>query len=720
MHNSASQILKKICLRIFKDCALAYFITDNYGKILRFGGNFAGLNIREPEKENNISDTLIFMEGLFPMEDKSMEFSCIKIPSGACVDALIFKIDKDYGIIIWDAAKKESFLTQTQQKYHELSLLIEKQKNCIINFPNEPPGEDDNIVLKDFCEALNLAVFEMDDKGCFMLKGKPPLWIEKIPSSECILAAGTYESDDFSFIGNFINEAKSRWAENKLTSFNSGIWIEKDDDGREFLFEANAVNVNGKKLLIISHDVCHPDETQSIIQKGRELALDYHSLKRSGHKLELMRDELELCVKERTRELEEANKKLARELKERKKIEKEREKVSRQLQQSQKMEAIGTLAGGIAHDFNNILSGILGFTELSMLYAKDDPDLKHRLTKILIASDRAKELIRQIMTFSHANEYEKQPLKLKLVVKEALNLVRASIPPNIEIKKNIQSNGYILADLTQMHQVVMNLCTNAWHAMKEKGGTLIVELADTDIKQGDLEAEYKSISGRYLVLTVEDTGCGMHPDVVERIFDPYFTTKDKDKGTGLGLSVVHGIINKCGGCINVKSQLGKGSVFKVYLPSFDRPNTINNNTMENPLPLGNNETILFVDDESLQTEMADLLLSKLGYRVVSCNDSIKALNIFLREKNNFDLVITDMMMPKMSGKDLAEKICKIRPDIPIILCSGFNDDVDTDTLEYIGIKQYLIKPVGLKKLANAVHSALFKRSLNPNRPHDHC
>ncbi len=708
MQDSTSMILDKICLHIFKDCGIAYIIIDNFEKITLCGGNFEDLNLPVPEKNTHISDSVIFMEGLLPLEVESMEFSCIKMPSGSSIDAFLFKIENGYALIMWDASKKDAFLSQTQQKYNELSLLIEKQKNCIIDFSDKNSLNKNDIVLEDLCRALNLTVFEMNDKGSFVLAGKTPLWVEKIPHLKKIFSECECREDNLSFMGNFINEVKSRWRKNNLETFNSGIWIEKDDKGRDFLLEATAVNVNKKKLLMISHDVCHPNKTQSIIQKGRELALDYHNLQRSGQELKSINDELELRVKERTKQLEKTNKQLAEELEERKKIEKQRQEISRQLRQSQKMEAIGTLTGGIAHDFNNILSGIIGFTELAMLDVQDDPQLKHKLANILRGSDRAKALIRQILTFSHADEYEKKPLKLKLVAEEALNLIRASVPSNIDIKKKLQSKGYILADMSQIHQVVMNLCTNAWYAMQEKGGTLVVELDDVDIKPGDLMSEYELNSGRYLVLTVKDTGCGIPPDVIEKIFDPYFTTKEQDKGTGLGLSVVHGIVKNCNGCIKVDSKMGEGSVFKVYFPAFEMQTK--SETKESPMLFGNKETILFVDDEPFQTEMATLMLPKLGYNVVTCNDSVKALDMFLEGKEKFDLLVTDMVMPKMSGVTLAEKIYDIRPDIPVVLCSGGIDDWNPDVIKKCGIKEYLIKPVSMKDLAQAVKSALIKKA----------
>ena len=706
MHDSTLLILEKICFQIFKDCSLAYFITDNLGKTIQWGGNLSNLNIPTPEKENHISDIVLFMEAILPLKSKSMEFSCIKMPHKVCVDALLFKMDNGYGLIVWDTSKKEEYLTQTQQECNELSLLIEKQKNRISCLSDKDIQKVNKAFLENLFLELNLAVLEINDQGHFVLIGTPPLWIEQISQSSQILAGEAYQEDAFSFLGNFIQEAKSRWLKNHQESFKSGIWIEKDTTGQEFLFEATALDIHGKKLLIIAHDVCHPNETQSIIQKGRNLALNYQSLQRSDRELKGMHDELELRVKERTKDLEEANHRLANELKKRKKIEKEREDMFKRLRQSQKMEAIGTLAGGIAHDFNNILSGIIGFTELSLLEAQDGSKLKQRLGKVLQASDRAKELVRQVLTFSHATVYEKKPLKLKLIVTEVLNLLRASFPSFIDIEKDLQSNSYILADHTQMHQVIMNLCTNAWHAMKDEGGTLRVELDDINIKPEELIDKCKSISGRHLVLTIKDTGCGIQQGVIEKIFDPYFTTKEKDKGTGLGLSVVHGIVYKCNGCITISSQLGKGSVFKIYLPSFDTQNEAK--TVEESIPLGNNETILFVDDDPVQTELAELLLPQMGYRVVTSNDSVKALNIFLAEKEKFDLVITDMTMPKMTGNVFAKKIFTIAPDMPVILCSGYSDDILLDMVKDMGIEEYLIKPIEMKELAHAVKNALQK------------
>ncbi len=706
MSNSTTGVLEKICSQVFRDCSLVYFITDNLGRLFHWGGNLSDFHMPIPEKESDISDVVLFMEGVLPLNEESMEFSCIKMPFNLCVDALLFEVDSGYGLLIWDATKKEEYLRQTQQKCNELSLLIKEQKNRMFHFPGERTREKNETFLEDLFQVLNFAVLEMNDQGNFALIGTPPQWIKQIPQSSQMLLGQVYEEDEFSFLGNFIQEAKLQWAKNHKNVLKSGGWIEEDHSGQELLFEATAIDIHGRKLLIITQDICYPNEKQSIIQKGRNLALHYDDLKRSGRKLKNMHDELELRVRERTKDLEEANLQLANELKEREKIEKEREEVSLQLRQSQKMEAIGTLAGGIAHDFNNILSAIMGFTELSLYEVEEGSKIKPRLEKILHASNRAKELVRQILTFSHQTEYEKRPLKLGLLISEVLDLLRASLPPSINIEKNLQSTSSILADQTQMHQVIMNLCTNAWHAMKEDGGTLGVDLKQVEIKQEGLAAKPELIPGRYLVLAVKDTGCGIGPDVVEKIFDPYFTTKDKDKGTGLGLSVVHGIVSKFNGHIIVNSQLGKGSEFIIYFPLFDAPDKPK--AMKEPIPVGNNERILFVDDESFQTDLAKQFLTLLGYQVVTSNDSIDAWNIFLNQKDDFDLVITDMIMPKMTGKILAEKIFELKPDFPIILCSGYSDDIDPNSIKEVGIAQYLMKPIGIQELAGAVKNVLRK------------
>lgn len=708
MIDSATGILEKICCQVFKECGLAYYILDGLGKIIQWGGNLSDLRLGIPEKNSPISDSVVFMEGILPLKTSSMEFSCIKMPSTGPVDALLFRLDPGYGLILWDASKKEAYLTQEQQIRNESILLQQEQKKTEqIHSEEKICQEKTQTLLEDLFQALNLIVLEMNSQGQFSLVGTPPDWIDQIPQANLLISGQVYEEDVFSFLGNFMGEARTRWSRNHPSAFKSGIWIQKDPQGQEVLFEATGVDVHGRKLMILSQDVCYPHEKQSIIQKGRNLALNYHSLKRSGREMKKLQDELELRVQERTQALTEANRCLAAELEERKILEKERKEMSRQLRQSQKMEAIGTLAGGIAHDFNNILSGIMGFTELSLAQAPSGSPLTPNLEKILSAALRAKDLVRQILTFSHQTEYQKKPLKLGRLVTEVLNLLKASLPASITIVQELQTDGCILADQTQMHQVLLNLCTNAAQAMEDRGGTLGVGLKEIDMDSKGLDAEI--ISSRQVVLTVRDTGSGIGPEVLERIFDPYYTTKEK--GTGLGLSVVHGIVTKTNGCITVKSQVGQGSVFNIHFPALDAPQRAD--SLPESVPLGNNERILLVDDETIQTEMAEKLLGRLGYQVVPINDSMEALAIFSADRENFDLVITDMIMPRMTGKTLAEKIFEIKPEIPIILCSGYSHEMKSGVMEQAGITLNLMKPFTMKDLAKAVKTALAKTERHP-------
>lgn len=562
MKNSLSHILEKLCSQVFKGNAMAYFVTDTQGLIRQWGGNLGDLKLPLPETTDTISDLLIFMEGILPMETESMDFSCITLPSEICVDAHLFKMENAHGLIIFDSSKKEAYLAQAQQRANDICLAIQEQEKQLARLSDSVNTH--TTFFKDFFLALNFAVLEMDDQGCFVLFGTPPSWINLIPQSEGLQSGQALEEDVFSFLGNFIQETKERWSQNKFSSFKSGHWIETDQNGQEYLFEATAVVIHNKKLLIISNDVCAPEEKQSIIQKGRDLALHYNEMKRSGRRLRDTNEELEIRVRERTMELEQANEKLSLELIERKRAEQARAEALEQLRQSQKMEAIGTLAGGVAHDFNNILSAIIGFTELSIVEGDGGAKVQSRFERILKASNRAKKLVNQILTFSHQRDQEREPIRLSRVVKEVLSLLEGSLPGSVQIKKELHSDAYILADHTQIHQVIMNLCTNAWQAMENQGGMLRVELAETDICSPNGKNTAPPKSGQYLLLTIQDTGEGIPQGAIEKIFDPYFTTKEK--GTGLGLSVVHGIVSKSDGEISVETEPGKGSVFKLYFP----------------------------------------------------------------------------------------------------------------------------------------------------------
>ena len=404
---------------------------------------------------------------------------------------------------------------------------------------------------------------------------------------------------------------------------------------------------------------------------------------------------------------------LCEDITERKMAEEEKEKLASQLRQSQKIEAIGTLASGIAHDFNNILSIIFGYNELAM-EEKDPVNRQHHLEELQKGAQRAKELVAQILAFSRKGEQQQQPLQISLIVKEALKMLRASIPASIEIRQDIDSTGMVLADPTQIHQVIMNLCTNAYHAMRETGGTLAVSLNEVTI--GAEDYGYADLSpGKYLRLEVSDTGCGIEPKIQEKIFEPYFTTKKPGEGTGLGLAVVHGIVKSHHGHITVYSEPGKGTSFHVYLPLTEQVAVAQPNQAKPKNLQGNGERILCVDDEAQISALVTTMLTRNGYQVATCTNGHEAWAEFQKQPDRFDLVITDMTMPSMSGLDLAQKILALRPRIPIILCTGQSELINREKAISLGIYDYLNKPILMDTLLEATRKAITQR----NSPLDH-
>ncbi len=391
----------------------------------------------------------------------------------------------------------------------------------------------------------------------------------------------------------------------------------------------------------------------------------------------------------------------------------EKWQLEKRLAQAQKMESIGTLAGGIAHDFNNILSAVIGYTELSLIDIPKGSALQNNLQQVLKAGGRAKDLVRQILTFSRQRENELVPVKVSLIVNEALKLLRASLPTTIKMRHHIKSYLAVLTDPTNIHQVLMNLCTNASFAMQKEGGILEVSLNDVD-----LDAEFAKLHpdvkpGKFIRLIVSDTGYGMSPEVSERIFDPFFTTKKMGQGTGMGLSVVHGIVKSHGGTIIVESSPGKGSAFSVFLPAIE--SEVTDQADQAQLVITGNERILFVDDEDFQADIGKRMLERLGYRVTAKTNSVEALDLFRQTPDEFDLVITDMTMPDMTGDVLAQKLISIRPDIPIIVCTGYSARINPDIIKEIGIKDMAMKPVVMKDIAQMIHRVLSREADRHNK-----
>ena len=375
------------------------------------------------------------------------------------------------------------------------------------------------------------------------------------------------------------------------------------------------------------------------------------------------------------------------------------------LRQSQKMEAIGTLAGGIAHDFNNILSAILGYTDMALTDREADDPHRHYLEQVYRAGERARDLVKQILTFSRQQDQGKKPVLVAPIVKEGIKLLRSSLPTTIKISQDVKdTSAMVSADPTQIHQVLMNLCTNAAHAMREKGGTLNIQLVREVIESDRTSQTLSLTSGNYAKLTVSDTGHGIDASIKDRIFDPFFTTKAIGEGTGLGLSVVYGIVRDHGGAIDVYSEAGSGTTVTVYFPLVEAEQ-ITKERIPEVIP-GGNERILFVDDEATIVELGSAMLTSLGYQVTSRTSSIEALEAFRVSPYSFDLVITDMTMPNMRGDQLSAELLKIRSDIPIILCTGFSELISEEKAKNLGIRQLAMKPISKRDIAVTIKDAL--------------
>jgi len=388
-----------------------------------------------------------------------------------------------------------------------------------------------------------------------------------------------------------------------------------------------------------------------------------------------------------------------------KRREREKHELEEQLRHTQKIEAIGTLAGGIAHDFNNILAGIMGYTELALLDAPQGTLLQRNLDEILTVSRRAVDMVKQILTFSRKSRQEQEPIYISLIIKEALKMLRASLPSTIEIRQNIETSlTPVLANPTQIHQVLTNLCTNAAHAMRDNGGVLEISLADVAIEE-DASAQYPDLNpGKYQRLTVSDTGHGMSPVLKERIFEPFFTTKKPGEGTGMGLAVVHGIAKSHDGSVAVHSEQEKGTTFQVFFPTVDSA-AVTEHVYPDTIPVGK-ELILLVDDENALVDIGCQTLENLGYQVIAKTSSTEALEAFRAQPEEFDLVITDMTMPNMTGVDLAKEIMRIRSDMPIILCTGFSDSISEDEALALGIREFTMKPFSTLEIATIIRRAL--------------
>ena len=460
----------------------------------------------------------------------------------------------------------------------------------------------------------------------------------------------------------------------------------KAKDGREIwgLLNISFTEKDGKPegALVVAHDITERKRMEEELRKSR--------------------NELEIKVQERTAELAGANKELQEEIV-------RREKAEQQLLQAQKLEAIGTLTGGIAHDFNNILGAVVINSEMALLDLPGESGLRSNLDLILKAGLRGKDLVKQMLLFSRKSEKKQEVLTLTPLIKETFKLLRSSLPTTIQMKLQLETESdSVSADPSQIQQVIMNLCTNAAYAMRGTMGSIDISLqgitfGSTDLPEADMQP------GDYLVLSVKDTGSGMDEEMRKRIFEPFFTTKPVGEGTGLGLSVVYGIVKNHKGNITVYSEPGKGSIFKVYLPRVDTRTSVTPEAPK-PIPRGN-ERILLVDDEEFNIKTVQNMLQHLGYKVTALMDSQDALRLFSENPSQFDLVITDQTMPFLTGEDLGKEVMRIRPDIPVILCTGYSDLISSEKAMALGFRGYIMKPFTVREGAELVRRVLDQKGI---------
>ena len=387
-------------------------------------------------------------------------------------------------------------------------------------------------------------------------------------------------------------------------------------------------------------------------------------------------------------------------------IEGQKKQLEMELYQSQKMEAIGTLAGGIAHDFNNILSIILGNSELALESLDEHNPIKQNLEQIFEAGNRAKDITYQLLSFCRKGDSKRLPLNLNTIIEKSLKLMRASLPSNIEIHHNLLADVHtVLGDATQIHQILINLCTNASHAMEGRGGRIDVNLEDITIQASQI-AEFNGLTpGKYIKLVVSDTGQGIDPQIVDQIFDPYFTTKEVGKGTGMGLSLVQGIVKNHGGDITVQSEFGQYTSVTILLPIIDEAENNMDVSVTEELATGD-ERILLVDDEVMIVDVMTQFLSQLGYQTTSMTDSTAALDTFRTQPGLYDLVITDMTMPKLTGIQLTQAMREIRADIDVIICTGYSEQISIERSKELGIQAFIMKPVVMGEMAKTIRNVL--------------
>ncbi|MBN2834049.1 MAG: response regulator [Candidatus Delongbacteria bacterium] len=677
------------------------------------------LELRKPLNRSDEETFKLYSERLVnKLEKKMLDLEVSEARYASLVNDVLdttqvglFILDKNFKVVWMNKAMELYFDVDREQMIDiDIRVLVVEKFKLIM----EEPEEFSRIILKSYNENSIINDFE-----CHVLpsKNREERWLRHLSKP---IVSGHFKGGriehyyDVSTINEMISKlAQSEKKANTFLEVSADGILTVDTITKKFHFANNAIcqmfGYSKEEFLRMTIDDIHPKDSERIIKS--EFEEQKSGVKTLARSIPCLRKDGTIFYADINSNLTIVDDKeyligFFRDVTEILIAEEEKQKLQEKLQQAQRMEAIGNLAGGIAHDFNNILSAIIGFSQLALkqLPVRENP-VRSDLEKILMAGERARNLVKQILSLSRHHQEEVKSTLIQPVLKEVLKLLSATLPATIEIKQNINNDiGPIMADATQIYQVIINLCTNASHAMQDSGGVLDIILESVDLDNNFL-SQYPGIrEGRFAKLSIKDTGCGISQDVISHIFEPYFTTKANGEGTGLGLAVTYGIIQKYGGLITVESELDKGSQFTIYFPSIDDRDK---KEKIDSIPIqGGNENILFVDDEIVIAEMAKRMLENLGYFVQTFSNPVKALEIFNNNPNFFNLVITDMTMPHMTGDVLAEKLISIRDDIPIILCTGFTKQMNWDRAKIIGIKGSIMKPFKIDELAAIIRIVL--------------
>ncbi len=644
----------------------AWATLDTAQRIIGSGGELAAALGGLPAGEQ-IQTALPCLHGMLPMTGDNLSVPRVSLGNDLTVDIHLRREPSGWLIVLLDVSAEQHRERQLLQRGHGAA-------------SPAAAATHSEATLTGLLHALDMCAIECHGDGQLAPIGTIPQWARSFAEALQDSQRELFADPAFAFLGSFIFDARELWRTGRPGALRSGPWVDMDAAGTEYVYEATAVNAPVRHLLLIERNSRTADLQRDLVGTGRRQALS---------------------SRENARDLARTSTALAD-------LERERGNLIEHAQAAQHIEALGSLTGGIAHDFNNVLTAIIGFAELGASEAPAGTRQHDHFRFVLQAGERARSLIREILTLSSRRQSRAELVSLRDIVTEVLGLVRATIPHHIDVGADLTSPAHVRANPTQLHQVVLNLCTNAIHAIGGAPGRLTITLDEVEVPPAD-DPDPKP-AGVHARLRVSDTGGGIDPDVRARIFDPFFTTKPAGQGTGIGLSVVHGIVTRGRARIRVDSEPGSGSTFEILWPLAGATQAARETESDDAVT--GSERILFVDDDPLQVELARRMLGTLGYDVLALTDAREALAQLRRRRGTWDMLITDQAMPGATGASLAREVLRTQPGFPVLVCSGNVSPELVDNLLAMGVADVLLKPVRWRQMAEVI-----RRCLHPQHHH---